>query len=100
MKKYFLILIILFLISLTTITKNSSKTLENKIYNKKDNIILLDRKYNLILLEHNYLTSPQKLFNYSENIKKELYIPIDITSLNKIIFSNNRFKIKKFTENE
>ena len=57
MKKNITILMIIFLISFTTIIKNTSKKLENDIFNKRENIILLERKYSLILLENNYLSS-------------------------------------------
>ena len=100
MKKYFFILIIVLLISFTTLTKNASKNLENKIYNKKEQLILLQSQYNLVLLEHNYLSTPEKLFSYNEEIKKEDYIPIDINDLNKILFKKNKLEIKKFIKND
>lgn len=96
MKKYILASMIILLISLTTLVKNTSKNLESEIYNKKESIILLDRKYNLILLEYNYLSSPEKLFSYSENIKKENYNSIDIINLNKIKIFKDKIEIQKF----
>ena len=100
MKKYLIVITIIFLVSFTTLIKNASKNLENKIYNKKENIIVLERKYDLVLLENNYLSSPQKLFSYSQNINKEDYLPIDITNLNKIYFLKNKIEINKFIKNE
>jgi len=100
MKKYLIVITIIFLVSFTALIKNSSKNLENKIYNKKENIIVLERKYDLVLLENNYLSSPQKLFSYSQNINKEDYLPIDITNLNKIYFLKNKIEINKFIKNE
>ena len=79
MKKYILIILIISLISLTTFIKNSSKSLENKIYNKKEAIILLDEAYNLAFLENNYLTSSKKLFGYLGDLEEKKYKPIDIT---------------------
>ena len=87
MKKYAVIFLIICLISLTTLVKNTSKNLENEIYNKKESIVLLDNKYNLVLLENNYLTSPKNLSNYYNNLSNKEYSPLDITSLNKISFS-------------
>ena len=66
--------------------KNSSKSLENKIYNKKEAIILLDEAYNLAFLENNYLTSSKKLFGYLEDLQAKQYKPIDITFLKKLYF--------------
>ena len=100
MKKYLIVITIIFLVSFTTFIKNASKNLESKIYNKKENIIVLERKYDLVLLENNYLSSPQKLFSYSQNINKEDYLPIDITNLNKIYFLKNKIEINKFIKNE
>ena len=100
MKKYIVILSIIFLSSFTTLVKNASKDLENKIYNKKENIIILERDYSLVLLENNYLSSPKKLFSYSDNIKKENYYPTDITNFNKIEFTEDKIKIEKFISNE
>ena len=91
---------IIFLISFTTIIKNTSKKLENDIFNKRENLILLERKYSLILLENNYLTSPRKLFSYSENLEKENYYPIDIMELNKVEFFENKIHIQKFINYE
>ncbi len=100
MKKNLVILTIIFLISFTTLIKSTSKKLENEIYNKKESILILDRKYNLILLENHYLTSPQKLFSYSENFSNEEYRSIDIKNLNKIQFFKDKVDIKKFIKNE
>ena len=72
MKKYILIILIISLISFTTFIKNSSKSLENKIYNKKEAIVLLDEAYNLASLENNYLTSSKKLFDYLEDLQEVL----------------------------
>ncbi len=100
MKKNIIILTIIFLISFTTIIKNTSKKLENEIFNKKENIILLDRKYSLILLENNYLTSPRKLFSYSESLEKQNYYHIDIMKLNKVKFFKNTIQVQKFINDE
>jgi len=100
MKKYILIILIISLISFTTFIKNSSKSLENKIYNKKEAIILLDEAYNLAFLENNYLTSSKKLFGYLGDLQAKQYKPIDITFLHKIYFFDDKIKIKKFLENE
>ena len=100
MKKYILIIIIISLISFTTFIKNSSKNLENKIYNKKEAIVLLDGAYNLAFLENNYLTSSKNLFGYLGDLEAKKYKPIDITFLYKIYFFENKTKITKFLQNE
>ena len=41
MKKFFLIFFIIFLILATTVTKNSTKKLQNQIFNARENISIL-----------------------------------------------------------
>ena len=55
------ILSILFLIIITALVKNSTREIENDIFSKKDNLSLLEKKYKLMVLELNFLSSPEKL---------------------------------------
>ena len=64
MKKITLLISILLLLIFTTITKNSTKEIEKKIYNSKEKIRVLKNKYEMVLLEFNYLSSPKKLLEY------------------------------------
>ena len=64
MKNFFLIFIVITLIFLTTYIKNSTKNLDKKIFETKENILLLEDKYNLLLLDYNYLSSPAKLMEF------------------------------------
>ena len=57
MKKILLFFSIILLIVSTTLIKNSTKALENQIFTTKENISILRDKYELILLEYNFLTS-------------------------------------------
>ena len=50
----------------TTIIKNSTKNLDSEIFSLKEELRLLESKYELILLDYNYLTSPKKLLEYSK----------------------------------
>ena len=67
MKKIIILIPIIFLIFATTLTKNSTKKLDKRIYIIKENIRLLNHKYELVLLDFNYLTSPTKLMEYQQN---------------------------------
>ena len=62
MKKYLIFFSITFLIIFTSIIKNSTRELETKIFNSKERIKILINKKEMILLQNNYLTSPQRLF--------------------------------------
>ena len=66
MKKFISIFTILSLVIFTTIIKNSTKNLDSKIFSLKEELRLLENKYELILLDYNYLTSPKKLLGYSK----------------------------------
>ena len=64
MKKLIILLSIFFLIIFTTITKNSTKEIEKKIYDTEENLRVLKNKYEMVLLEFTYLSSPRKLLEY------------------------------------
>ena len=95
MKKILILIPIIFLMFVTTITKNSTKELDKKIFKIEENLRLLMHKYELALLDYNYLTSPKKLMEYQElyfesqlketNISKLKLIKID----NRGIFTND-----------
>ena len=98
MKKLILLLSIFLLLIFTTITKNSTKEIEKKIYNTKENLRILEQKYEMVLLDFNYLSSPEKLMEYQlryfENELKE----IDITDLKKLNLFGNEIQIKQFID--
>ena len=66
MKNFFLVLVVVSLIFLTTSIKNSTKNIDKKIFETKENILLLEDKYKLLLLDYNYLSSPSKLIEFNE----------------------------------
>ena len=68
MKKLFFFIPVIFLIIATTVTKNSTKQLDKKIFEIKENLRVLQDKFELEMLEYNYLTSPKKLMEYQKNI--------------------------------
>ena len=98
MKKIFLFFAVIFLIVSTTLTKNSTKKLENQIFTAKENISVLKDKYELVLLDYNYLTSPKKLLDYQfEYFEKEL-TNIDINNVKKLIVKNEKIIIQDFKQ--
>ena len=96
MKKIILIISIFFLVIVTTLTKNSSKNLEKEIYIIKENINILENKYELVLLEYNFLTSPKKLLEYQNTYFEHDLESLNINSFNEIEIDNNRLIISKF----
>jgi len=96
MKKLIIFLSIIFLLISTTLTKNSTKEIEKNIYNTKEKIRVLKNKYEMVLLDYNYLSSPKKLMEYqSRYFEKELN-KIDIKKLKKITLENDEIKVEKF----
>ena len=97
-KLLFLIPVILSIIA-TTITKNSTKQLDKKIFEIKENVRVLQDKYELVMLEYNYLTSPKKLMEYQKKYFDNELQEADIESFNWIEYENEDIKIKKVVNN-
>ena len=95
MKKLFFFIPVIFLIFATTVTKNSTKQLDKKIFEIKENLRVLQDKYELVMLEYNYLTSPKKLIEYQKKYFDNELLEADIENLNWIETINDEIKIKK-----
>ena len=98
MKKIILILSILFLIVVTTFTKNSTKKLDKQIFNIRENIRVLKDKYELVLLDYNFLTSPKKLLEYQSKYFETDFISLDITQIKEIKEESNKLVIIELSE--
>ena len=98
MKKLFFFTPIIFLIFATTLTKNSTKKLDKEIFQLKENIRILDERYELTLLDYNILTSPKKLKEYQQFYFDEKFVQKKIENLNKIEFLNDKLKIDKMVK--
>ena len=88
MKKIIIIMSIIILILSTTIIKNSAKKIEDNIFLVKENLRVLNSDYENILLEHNYLSSAEKLLEY-----QALYFEDELIQKN--IQNIKIFKIKR-----
>ena len=95
MRKIFFFIPVIFLMFATTITKNSTKQLDRKIFETKENIRVLKDKHELEMLEYNYLTSPKKLIGYQKKYFENDLQEADIESLNWIEIKNSKIEIKK-----
>ncbi len=98
MKKLILILPIFFLLIFTTITKNSTKKIEKEIYDVRETLRILEQKYELILLDYNYLSSPQKLMEYHSRYFEYELNHIDIMNIKKLTVFDNHIEVKKFID--
>ncbi len=98
LKKIFIITILSLIIS-TTLIKNHTKKLDEEIFETKENINYLNSMKELIQLEHDYLSSPEKLIKLNS-----LYFDdqLKFTSIEniKIINSINQLDLNNFIQNE
>ena len=88
MKKIIFSITIVILIFFTSIIKNSTKKVDIEIFDLKEDIRLLNEKYELVLLDHNYLSSPKKLIEYQKQYFENDLTPTDITNVGKIDITN------------
>ena len=89
---------ILILILATSLVKNSTKEIEDEIFMIKENIRPLKLKLGNVLLEYNYLSSPDKLTEYQTRYFEKELIKIDITKIKKLIEKNNYLLVSDFIE--
>ena len=89
MKKIIFPIIILILIFFTSIIKSSTNKVDIEIFDLTEDIRLLNEKYELVLLDHNYLSSPKKLNEYQKKYFENDLIPTDIVDFRTIDFTNN-----------
>tara|TARA_B100000282_G_scaffold280054_1_gene240869 strand:+ start:143 stop:448 length:306 start_codon:yes stop_codon:yes gene_type:complete len=98
MRKFLFISLILSLIFFTAFIKNSTKRIEDEIFVVKENIRVLKKDKEKIKLEHDYLSSTEKLYEFNklyfnnELIKKNIKdIKIIHKKLNKVEIKQLRF---------
>ncbi len=84
MKKYIILFGIIFLIITTSIVKSSTRQLEKKIFILEEEMKILEEKYDFLLLESDYLTTPERLIGLKEKIFKDKFFPIDPREIKKI----------------
>jgi hypothetical protein len=92
MKKFLVVFLIFFLILFTAIVKNSTKRIDDEIFIKQENIRSLKKEFEFTKLEHEYLSSAEKLLEFqdlyfeNELVQKDIQKIIIIDDFNKLIF--------------
>ena len=81
MKKFLVIFFILFLILFTAIVKNSTKRIDDKILVKQENISGLNKQFGDIKLEHEYLSSAEKLLEFQDLYFEDELVKKDIQEI-------------------
>ena len=88
--------IVFILILATSLVKNSTKEIEDKIFMVNENIRPLKSELGDVLLEYNYLSSPDKLTQYQSQYFEKDLIKVDITKIKKLTEKNNNIKVSDF----
>ena len=84
MKKYIIFFCIVCLIITTSIVKSSTRQLEKNIFILEEEVKILEEKFDFLLLESNYLTTPERLIGLKEKMFKDKFFPINPKDIKKI----------------
>ena len=92
--KQLVVAVIFVLILITSLIKTSTKEIEDQIFIVKENIRPLKSELEDVLLEFNYLSSPEKLVQYQTQYFEKDLIKIEIMNIKEIIKNNETLDIK------
>ena len=89
MKKFSVIFLILLLILSTALIKNSTKRIDDEVFTLKESIRVLKKDFENIRLEHDYLSSAERLLKF-----QNLYFDDELTikDINEIKIINQKSK--------
>jgi predicted membrane protein len=93
-KKFGLIVVIFSLILATAIIKNSAKKTEDQIFTLKENLRVLTSESENILLEHDYLSSAEKLLEYQSLYFEDELIQKNIQNIKIYIIKKEEITIQ------
>ena len=91
--KQLVVAVIFLLILITSLIKTSTKEIEDQIFIVKENIRPLKSELEDVLLEFNYLSSPEKLVQYQTQYFEKDLIKIEIMNIKEIIENNETLEI-------
>jgi|TARA_B100000745_G_scaffold289752_1_gene228097 cell division protein FtsL len=95
MKKFFVFMLIFSLIVVTSLIKNSTKKVDDEIYSLNENIRFLENRLKDTKLEHDYLSSSEKLLEYQKLYFENSLQKKSIDEINTIKILNNKLLINK-----
>ena len=96
MKRFSIIFLIFFLILFTAIIKNSTKRIDDEIFAFKENIRILEKDFENNKLEHDYLSSSERLLKFQDLYFEDLLIKKNIDEMNLLNQKSNFLEIKAF----
>ena len=95
MKKVVFVIIFILILA-TSLVKNATKEIEDKIFTINENIRPIKLEFGDVLLEYNYLSSPDKLAQYQAQYFEKNLIKTDVTKIKKLTDINNEITISDF----
>ena len=95
MKKIVLVSIIFSLILLTATIKNTAKQIEDELFTTNENLRVLKSEYENILLEHDYLSSAEKLLEFQSLYFEDQLIQKNIKNIKIYNISKNQQSIEE-----
>jgi len=96
MKKFVLAAVIFFLVLSTAIIKNTTKQIEDEIFTAKENIRVLNSELENVSLEHDYLSSAERLLEYQSQYFEDELIQKNINDIKVYNILNNVNNIQNF----
>ena len=96
MKRFALALVIFLLVLSTAIIKNTTKQIEDEIFTVKENIRVLNSELENVSLEHDYLSSAERLLEYQSQYFEDELIQKNINDIKIYNISKDINKIQKF----
>ena len=96
MKKLFLVFTIIILVLTTAIIKNTTKKIEDKIFAYKESVRLLKSDLENIQLEHDYLSSAEKLLEYQSLYFEDQLVQKKIEDIKIYNISKNVNKLEDY----
>ncbi len=100
MKKFFVFILIFSLIVVTSLIKNSTKKIEDEIYNLTENIRFLENRMEDTKLEYDYLSSSKKLLEFQKLYFEDSLQKKSLEEINTIRILNNKLIINKLKLSE
>ena len=97
MIKFIVFASILFLVVSTTLIKNSTKDLDDKIYSTKENLLFLENRFKDSKLEFDYLSSSEKLLEYQKLYFKDSLEKKTLQELKTLEISGSKAIISNLT---
>ena len=95
MKKIGLVTVIFLLILVTAIIKNTTKQIEDELFTTRENLRALKSEYENILLEHDYLSSAEKLLEFQSMYFEDQLIQKSIKDIKIYNISKNQKSIEE-----